>query len=450
MPFRLESSIFEDTLLINVILDEALPSGETDFQTFIRTLTFTNPGLSGLALEFVGTIENEAIITNEEPFVLGEAYADGVDGTISASAEVGDVLFAYEFTILLPGYIDIDTFDVQLDGGAFVDALDGAAVLRVPFDGSDPQMGPTDGPDNIEGSDGPDTLDGGQGNDTIDGGRGNDVINGGPGVDTATYGGPQSSHTITISPSGTTVTDRRVDGAGTDTLTGIELIEFNGTSFDVNAFGGAAQITVEELEDIIELYIAYFNRAPDALGLNFWATNYANGTVETLDEMARLFAPQNETKLTYPEGTTNADFITAIYNNVLGRDPDTDGFAFWLEVLDTGARPREEFILEMLRGVDAPSGLNDTTETIQQRAIDRDFLDTKTDIGAYFAVHLGMSDRPNAIAVMDLYDGFAVTQIEARNQADSFYANALNADTGEFLMPLVGVLTDAFDPGTIL
>ena len=451
MPFRLESAIFEDTLLINVILDEALPSGETDFQTFIRTLTYTNPGLSGLALEFVGTIENEAIITNEAPLVIQESYADGVDGTISDSAEVGDVLFAYEFKILQAGSIDIDIFDVQLNGGAFVDALDGAAVLSVPFDGSDPQMGPTNGPDSIDGTDGPDTLAGDHGNDTIEGGAGNDVIDGGLGVDTVVFDGPQNSHTVTISPSGTTVEDRRTDGAGADTLTGIELIDFNDAAdsitFELNNFGGAAQLSAEELEAIIELYIAYFNRAPDAVGLNFWATAYANGL--SLEGMAEEFAPQPETVAAYPEGTSNLDFATTVYNNVLGRTPDQEGLNFWVGALDNGY-PRDSFILGVLEGAKALPQSDASSEFVTQQIADRAFLETKADIGAYFAVHLGMSNVDNARTVMDLFDGFAVTEIDARDQADAFYDGALDPVSGEFLLQIVGVVTDDFDPSTIL
>ncbi|MCK0151432.1 DUF4214 domain-containing protein [Marivita sp. S6314] len=448
MPLRLEYGQFQDTFFINIVADQALPDGTT-FETFIRGLV-NSTNVPGVApADFVGVVENDATLTSTMVFETGDTIIDRAVGVVDGGAAPGDVLFAYEFSVNRSGFWDIDTFEVVLNNSGVVTEIVTLSQV-LPFGSPTSNMMPTDGPDSLTGTDGPDSLVGEQGNDTLEGGAGNDVIDGGAGQDTAIYAGPQSSHTVTISPSGTTVEDRRAEGAGTDTLTGIEFIDFEDTTFDATAFGGAALITVEELEDIIELYIAYFNRAPDALGLNFWATNYANGVVSTLDDMARLFAPQPETQATYPAGTTNGGFVTAVYNNVLGRDPDDVGFAFWVNVLDSGARQRDEFILELLRGVDAPNQPTDSPETIAQRGIDRDYLDTKTDIGTYFAVHLGMSDVDNARTVMDLFDGFAVTEIDARNQADNFYADALDPQNGEFLLPLVGVLTDDFDASSLI
>ena len=165
--------------------------------------------------------------------------------------------------------------------------------------------------------------------------------------------------------------------------------------------------------------------------------------------MARLFAPQLETVAAYPEGTSNLDFATTVYNNVLGRTPDQGGLDFWVGALDNGY-PRDSFILAVLEGAKALPPAGATPEFVAQQIADRAFLETKTDIGAYFAVHLGMSDVDNARTVMDLFDGFAVTEIDARDQADAFYQNALDPVSGEFLLQIVGVVTDDFDPSSIL
>lgn len=70
-----------------------------------------------------------------------------------------------------------------------------------------------------------------------------------------------------------------------------------------------------DFESFIKLYIAYFNRSPDAVGLNFWGTAFANGT--TLEQMATLFVDLDETRATYPDSTSNTDFVTAVYDNVV-------------------------------------------------------------------------------------------------------------------------------------
>jgi len=272
-----------------------------------------------------------------------------------------------------------------------------------------------------------DMLTGSQGPDTITGGPGNDQIDGGPGTDTALYSGNQSSHTLTLSPTSTTIADRRVDGNGTDTLIEMEFLDFETSSFDLTKFAGSTDLSAQDFESFIELYIAYFNRAPDAIGLNFWATDFANGT--TLEEMASLFVDQDETRSLYPAGTTNEAFVEAFYNNVLGRDSDQSGFDFWVGELENGNSTRDAFILNVLGGVPDDSS-------------DRDYLDNKVDIGAYFAVHKGMSDGENAAAVMELYDDAGVhASVAAIN---GYYSDALDPNNGEFLLQVVGLLDDPF------
>jgi CSLREA domain-containing protein len=287
--------------------------------------------------------------------------------------------------------------------------------------------------DALFGSEKADVINALAGDDVVTGKGGNDILDGGAGVDTAIYSGNQSSYTLTLSPTATSITDRRVDGNGMDQLIDIEFLDFDTEAFlfDFNLiqFGGATGLSESQFESFIELYIAYFNRAPDAVGLNYWGTAFANGT--THQEMATLFIDQDETRATYPTSLTNADFATAVYNNVLGRIPDQAGFDFWVGILESGARGRDQFILSVLNGV-------------QDGSPDQAYLSNKIDIGAYFAVHKGMSDGDNASAAMALFDGTEASINNAVNAIDAFYANAIDADTGEFLMQVVGILDDPF------
>ena len=290
-------------------------------------------------------------------------------------------------------------------------------------------------------------LRGGDGNDELEGFAGNDVIDGNGGIDLAYFLGDQSSYTLTLAADAITVQDRRADGAGTDTLRNIEIVEFysdtDRQTLDLQQFGGPAGLSGADLESFIELYIAYFNRAPDALGLNFWGTAFANGT--TLQEMASLFIDQPETRATYAEGLSNEDFATAVYDNVLGRTPDQDGYEFWVNALNSGGVGRDTFILGVLDGAKAAPGPEAPPEFIAHQLADREFLATKTDIGALYAVHRGMSDPDGARAVMDLFTGSQSSLAAALAEVDSLYSAALDPDTGAFLMPVVGVLDNPFD-----
>lgn len=296
----------------------------------------------------------------------------------------------------------------------------------------------------FDGGLGQDILFGFGGNDRFTGGADDDTLFGGDGAgDTAVYSGPQARYTVQIERDGVTVIDR--SGAeGTDQLSEVEFLSF-GDAVDFNLADqvGIASLSAEEIATFVELYIAYFNRAPDAEGLNFWGSAFANGF--SLEEIATLFLDQNETRETYPDTLSTIEFVTQVYSNVLGRTPDQGGLEFWAGAVDSGNVSRDQFILEALRGakVDLPAG--SLAEDIALQQGDREYLSEKTDIGTYFAVIRGLSDLDEADAVMQLFErGDQGSIAEALLAADAAYSDALAADGGDFLIQLVGIVDDPF------
>jgi hypothetical protein len=84
---------------------------------------------------------------------------------------------------------------------------------------------------------------------------------------------------------------------------------------------------------IARLYHAAFNRTPDACGLAFWADQWHGG--RPLTDIAAFFVVSGEF---LDLGVTDpVDFVTRLYENVLGRQPDPAGLDFWLEQLRQGA-----------------------------------------------------------------------------------------------------------------
>lgn len=362
---------------------------------------------------------------------IGDDILVGGDGA--------DRLYGWSGNDTLWGDIGNDTIyggqgDDSLNGGSGDDLLfgdDGNDTLS--GDVGDDELQGGIGDDFLNGGSGNDRLFGDEGNDTLYGNIGNDTLFGGSGLDTAEYFGGRGNFLLTLSEGDRiTLEDRRTFGDGFDVLYDIEILDFSDTQFNLTQFGGTPGLSAQAFESFIELYIAYFNRAPDAIGLNFWGTAFANGT--TLEEMATLFVDQDETRATYPQGTSNTDFVTAVYDNLLGRVPDQAGFDFWVDMLnrnDVTGVTRDQFILEVLRGVEDGSS-------------DRSYLDNKVDIGAYFAVHRGMSDLDNASAAMALFDGSQGSINQAVAAIDNYYDQALDPDTGEFLMQVVGILDNPF------
>ena len=377
--------------------------------------TFLPPSYSQLVATAIPSLSTDMLVTFDDP-TAGLALLPISNVTL---AENG----------LTPR--TVEGFDTGLTGSTI------ASLELIPDSTS-----PTNGRDFLTGGTGAETLSALDGNDTVTGLGGNDVLNGGPGIDTAIFSGPQFAYTLVLEPGETRLVDRRPDVNGTDTLINIEFLDFTVDEqdgpFNLQQFGGVASLSAQDFESFIELYIAYFNRAPDAVGLNFWGTAFADGT--TLETMASLFVDQTETRATYPDGTSNTEFATSVYNNVLGRTPDQGGIDFWVGLLDGGGVSRDQFILEVLRGAKSELKPEEGQAFVDQQLLDRAYLENKVDIGAYFAVHLGMSNVDNATAAMALFDGTQDSISQAFAAIDSQYQTALDPELGEFLVQVIGVL----------
>lgn len=91
-------------------------------------------------------------------------------------------------------------------------------------------------------------------------------------------------------------------------------------------------------DSIDRLYSAYFLRAPEGAGFEFWADEYASGRWN-LERMSNFFAGSEEFNSLYAS-LSNAEFVDLVYRNVLGRAPESEGFQFWVGQLDAGAFTR--------------------------------------------------------------------------------------------------------------
>lgn len=273
-------------------------------------------------------------------------------------------------------------------------------------------------------------------------------IDGLEGTDTAVLAGDQTDYTVTFGPDGVSVTDRTADGLGTVELTNFEFLDFGNEipmfdgPMDLTQFGGHTGLGEAEFSAFVEMYIAYFNRAPDAVGLAFWGTAFANGM--SMEDIASEFADQPETLAAYPADLSSIRFTADVYENVLGRSPDLDGLRFWTEALDSGAVGRGELILEVLEGAKAAPPADASQAFIDRQAADQAYLEAKTDLGALFAVHRGMSNLDDASMIMEMFDGSAESLALAAEAVDTLYTAAQVSVNGDFLMPLVGVLDDPF------
>ena len=95
----------------------------------------------------------------------------------------------------------------------------------------------------------------------------------------------------------------------------------------------------EMTDSVLRLYSAYFLRAPDEEGFDFWTLENSLGTW-SMPRMSAFFSESPEFIDLYG-ALTDAEFINLLYNNILGRDADAGGSTYWLnrmtvEGLDRG------------------------------------------------------------------------------------------------------------------
>jgi len=88
------------------------------------------------------------------------------------------------------------------------------------------------------------------------------------------------------------------------------------------------------VSQVTTLYIAMFNRAPDAGGLQYWTGLLDSGT--SLATVAQKMYETDPARAYYPAGASNSDVISSFYKYVLGRDPDQGGLTYWKQFLDAG------------------------------------------------------------------------------------------------------------------
>ena len=189
--------------------------------------------------------------------------------------------------------------------------------------------------ENATGGSGNDTLNGNDVRNIINGGKGNDNINGYGGVDTARVDGTKASAVITKTGGGITVTTA---GDGTDTLVNIERVQLNDATkaFDVavGEIGGQAY----------RIYKAAFARTPDAEGLSFWLKQMDAG--KSLLAVAKDFTFQKEYLAAYGTAPSAGDYVSKLYQNVLGRSGEAAGIAFWTQELTSGARDNAKVLAD--------------------------------------------------------------------------------------------------------
>lgn len=235
------------------------------------------------------------------------------------------------------------------------------------------------------------------------------VVNG-----VASFPSYRSDYTITKAGTGYSVTDN-VGQGGVSQLGNVTKIKFADVTIDLSIATLAASISDDDLNALLELYVAYFNRVPEAEGLAYWITQFKSG--QSLASISGNFytaALQYPSQTGYSATMSNADFIALIYKNVLGRSSvDAGGLDYWSRALASGRETRASLIRTILAAAHSLKG--DSAYGWVAR-----LLDNKVLTANYFAIQQGLSYN---LAENNITKGMAIAA--AVTPADTYPATKM-------------------------
>ena len=183
---------------------------------------------------------------------------------------------------------------------------------------------------------GNDSVFGGDGNDTFAELSGIDAFYGGGGTDTmlCAFTAAQSGF-AKLRDNSFLIKDGPTNMA---VCRDIEIIRLTDLTVELNAIGQYAGID----PDLVQIYVAAFKRAPEKDGYSYWAQQKA---LIGLQGVADVIFSLDVVKAVYPTTQTANSFVSNIYQNVFNKAPDAEGLAYWASQL--AAKSRGQLVVDM-------------------------------------------------------------------------------------------------------
>ncbi|HSW04264.1 DUF4214 domain-containing protein [Aquabacterium sp.] len=171
-----------------------------------------------------------------------------------------------------------------------------------------------------------DWFDGSEGDDWFAGRGGDDVLQGGGGIDVAAYSGARSDFTLSRTAEAWQLADTR-GSEGTDTLAGVERLQFQDSSLALDLAGHAG--TVARL--IGAVFGPQFLAHADLVGVGLALLDEGMSTVQL-----SALATGSDLFEALAGSHSNADFVRTVYRNVTGTEADDSTRDYYVALLDSG------------------------------------------------------------------------------------------------------------------
>ena len=190
-------------------------------------------------------------------------------------------------------------------------------------------------------------------------------------------------------------------------------------------------------EQVSQLYIALFNRAPESAGFNYWVQRMNNG--DSFAFIAQEMFNCEAARVTYPKSFTSTQIINTFYANVLGRTPDAEGLTYWKARLDEkGANPGA-IITSMIDAVNGYKDGDNKDADINTAALNsQKLLNNKLAVSLNYAQTLSGDNVADATSILSLVTATDTTKANK---------SALEKTDPTHYTPHTTVLTKGIDSG---
>jgi serralysin len=156
-------------------------------------------------------------------------------------------------------------------------------------------------------------------------------------------------------------------------------------------------VAVDYRTVVQQLYIAYFGRPADTGGqasfesqllalaapTDIQSLEAAYGSSAGVRALVNSFSASTEAQALYSGPAST--YITAVYKNVLGRAPDAEGLAFWVNEVDKGNLTRAKASLSIMAGA--------LTNKSPQGLLDAKTVNNKVTVGTNFTLAVAAAAR---------------------------------------------------------
>jgi len=198
-----------------------------------------------------------------------------------------------------------------------------------------------------------------------------------------TQAGPAGGSLSLVGPLGNIVASVTLDGKHTNIEFSLASDGHGGTL----VAGPVANASIDN--SISQLFVGYFNRAPDPVGGAYWTDQLRGGVAPVA--IAQSFALSSEAAGIYPFLASPAtatppavkSFVSSVYGNLFGRQPDEPGETYWTTALQTGASTAGAAILNIIGGAQGSDTLT---------------LANKVTVGNYYDLQIFKHDAPFTLA----------------------------------------------------